>query len=288
MNIAEFEKIIDTPSSRRIHYAAMLPAFYDLVTSPYRANWAESFHLPPFREGETLEEALRRQEHDLATAAGFRVGMRILDVGCGIGGPALSIVQSTGAHITGLNIVPMHVDIARTKAAELGLERLTRFVVGDMADMPFPDVCFDGAFSFDAICHSPDKPATYAGIHRVLRPGAVFTGCDWVCADGLTAEEYEQWIEPVCAHAALPSVLSLTEVARHLDAAGFRVEICQDLAEQGDLTPNWRAFERAATTILAPRSPDHELLWRHATSTARAGQSGKFTIGYWLAHKPGR
>jgi sterol 24-C-methyltransferase len=285
MNITEFRQITSDPDSRRDHYTAMLPAFYDLVTSPYRVNWSESFHLPPFAPGETLPEALRRQEHALARAAGFGPGMRVLDVGCGIGGPALSIAEATQAHITGVNIVPMHVDIARAKAAEQDLNHLTRFVVGDMVELPFPDACFDGAFSFDAICHSPDKPATYAGIHRVLRPGAVFAGCDWLCADGLSAAEYEEWIEPICAHAALPSVLSLTQVGEALTAVGFRVEVCQDLAEQGDMTPNWLAFEQAAATIAAPRSPDRELLWQHATSTARGGRSGKFKIGYWLARK---
>ncbi|TDD98128.1 SAM-dependent methyltransferase [Actinomadura rubrisoli] len=286
MNITEFQRITADPGSRRAHYTAMVPAFYDLVTSPYRANWSESFHLPPFAPGETLAQAVRRQEHELARTAGFGPGMRILDVGCGIGGPALSIARATGAHVTGVNIVAMHIGVATAKAAEQGLEKLTRFTVADMVDLPFPDACFDGAFSFDAICHSPDKPATYAGVHRVLKPGAVFTGCDWLCADGLPPGEYARWIEPICAYAALPSVLSLGQLADHLVEAGFHLVFCVDLSERGDMEPNWRRFEDAAAAVPPPRDPDHELLWRHATSTARGGRSGTFKIGYWQARKP--
>jgi len=285
MDIQEFLRLVDDAAERRAHYATMLPAFYDLATSPYRANWGESFHLPPFGPGESLAEAMRRQERELARAAGFGPGMQVLDVGCGIGGPALSIANASGAHVTGVNIVPMHIDIARAKAAEQGLAHLTRFVVADMVDMPFPDTFFDGAFSFDAICHSPDKPATYEGIARVLKPGAVFAGCDWLCADGMSADEYREWIEPICRYAALPAVLSLSEVAGQLRDAGFDVDMCQDLAEGGDMTPNWQAFEDAAATIAAPRDPEHEVLWQHATTTARGGRAGKFKIGHWLARK---
>ncbi|WP_371096636.1 hypothetical protein [Streptomyces sanglieri] len=113
--------------------------------------------------------------------------------------------------------------------------------------------------------------------------GAVFAGCDWLCADGMTEAEYTEWIEPLCVYSALPSVLSLSELRQSLAVAGFTVSVCRDLAEVGNMEPNWRLFEEAGTTIPAPRSGTYELLWQHTVSTARAGHAGKFVVGTWSA-----
>ncbi|MFE0104868.1 class I SAM-dependent methyltransferase [Streptomyces sp. NPDC059009] len=278
-----YRDLVGDRVQRGERYEEMLPAFYSFATAAYRDNWADSFHLPPFHGPEGLGEALTAQEHRLADDAGFTHGMRLLDIGCGIGGPALSIARHTGAHVTGLNIVPAHIDLARERATEQQMDDATEFVVGDMMKLPFPDASFDGAFSFDAICHAPDKSAVYAEVARVLRPGAVFSGCDWLCADDLGAADYQRWIEPVCTYSALPGVLSPAQVAAGLTAAGFTVHHCHDLAESGDMAPNWELFERAAATITPPRTGAHELLWQHAVTTARAGRAGTFVVGTWHA-----
>ncbi|WP_285530254.1 SAM-dependent methyltransferase [Streptomyces lavendulae] len=284
---AEFTELVHTPTSRRDRYSEMLPAFYAIATDPYRGNWAESFHLPPFEGNEPLERALAEQEHRLARVAGLRAGKRVLDVGCGVGGPAISIAEYSGAHVTGVNIVPRHVEIATAKAASRGLQYVTDFRVADMMDLPFDEATFDAAFSFDAICHAPDKNTVYAQIARVLKPGGIFIGADWLCADDLTPDDYQQWIEPVCKYAALPSVLSLRQVVDGFTGAGFVVDDYCDLASRGDMSPNWRLFEHAAATIEAPRTPEKEFMYQHCLTTARAGQAGKLVIGYWCARRPG-
>lgn len=286
MDILEYKQMVADPTARRDNHKVMLPIFYSFATSAYRANWAESFHLPPFHGNSTLAQALIAQEHGLADKAGFRAGMRLLDIGCGIGGPALSIVTHCGAHVTGINIVPRHIEIAQGKARDSGLVHLLDFLTADMMFLPFPACSFDGAYSFDAICHAPDKARAYAEIARVLKPGAAFAGCDWLYADGLSEAEYQEWIEPVCASSALPAVLSLGQVAGALATAGFIVQDCHNLAEDGDMTPNWELFERAAATIPPPRSPAKEVLYQHTLSTSRAGRAGMFVIGTWLACKP--
>ncbi|MCX4546753.1 methyltransferase domain-containing protein [Streptomyces sp. NBC_01565] len=283
LDTAAYEAIVHAPGQRAARYEEMLPSFYSFATSAYRNNWADSFHLPPFHGPESLAEALAEQERRLADDAGFGPGMRILDIGCGIGGPALHIARHSGAHVTGVNIVAAHIDIARSRAREQDLEDQVSFVEGDMMRLPFPDASFDGAFSFDAICHAPDKKQAHREIARVLKPGAVFAGCDWLCADGMTEADYNEWIEPLCVYSALPSVLSLTELSQSLAEAGFAVSTCRDLAGVGDMEPNWRLFEESAETIPAPRSGTYELLWQHAVSTARAGRAGKFVVGTWSA-----
>ena len=57
-------------------------------------------------------QAIARHEHYLALQAGITENMKVLDVGCGVGGPAREIVKFTGAHVTGLNNNDYQIDRA--------------------------------------------------------------------------------------------------------------------------------------------------------------------------------
>lgn len=68
-----------------------------------RYGWGQSFHFAPRYFDEGIKESILRHEHFLASKLNVRPGDRILDVGCGVGGPARNIARFTGAHVTGLN-----------------------------------------------------------------------------------------------------------------------------------------------------------------------------------------
>ena len=57
--------------------------------------------------------------------------MKVLDVGCGVGGPAREIAKFTGAHVTGLNNNDYQIERATHYAAKEGLSNQTKFVKGD-------------------------------------------------------------------------------------------------------------------------------------------------------------
>ena len=57
--------------------------------------------------------------------------MKVLDVGCGVGGPAREIVKFTGCHVTGLNNNDYQIDRATKYAEKEGLSHLLKFVKGD-------------------------------------------------------------------------------------------------------------------------------------------------------------
>jgi sterol 24-C-methyltransferase len=57
--------------------------------------------------------------------------MKVLDVGCGVGGPAREIVKFTGAHVTGLNNNDYQIERATRYAAKEGLSHLLDFKKGD-------------------------------------------------------------------------------------------------------------------------------------------------------------
>ena len=160
-------------------YAAMVGTFYDLITDFYEYGWGQSFHFAPAKIGESLADALLCHQLFLGEAIGLRPGMKVLDVGCGIGGPQRALATKFGASIVGLNINEYQVQKCSTYNSEANLEHLCSVLHGDFMDIPVEDRSFDAAYHIEALAHAPDKTAAYAEILRVLRPGAVFAGYDW-------------------------------------------------------------------------------------------------------------
>jgi ubiquinone/menaquinone biosynthesis C-methylase UbiE len=109
---------------------------------------------------------------DLADRLPIERGARILDIGCGIGGPARYMATRFDCHVTGIDITPSFVETANKLTALLGLAQQVTFDRGDAQRMPYPDATFDGAYSQHVTMNVPDRPAFYAEAFRVLKPGA--------------------------------------------------------------------------------------------------------------------
>lgn len=67
--------------------------YYNLATDLYEYAWGESFHFCRFAYGEAFSRAIARHEHYLASSIGIKSEMKILDVGCGVGGPAPEVAK---------------------------------------------------------------------------------------------------------------------------------------------------------------------------------------------------
>lgn len=76
--------------------------YYDGATELYEFGWSSKFHFCRFYPGEAFEAALSRHEHYLSAQIGLKKGMKVLDVGCGIGGPARDLARFSGANIVGI------------------------------------------------------------------------------------------------------------------------------------------------------------------------------------------
>ena len=129
--------------ARQRHYARMVGDFYDLVTDFYEFGWGQSFHFAPRHRGESLAASLARHEFFLALRLGLRPGMRVLDVGCGVGGPMRAITRFSGARIVGINASSYQIrrGLEQTRAA--GLDHLCEFRHGDFMEIPPDDGPYD-------------------------------------------------------------------------------------------------------------------------------------------------
>jgi len=105
-------------------------------------------------------------------ATGAPDGATILEVGCGPGHLANLMAGKYGLDVTGLDLDPDMIELARANAErQLVGERRPSFVVGDVAALPFPDATFDRVVSTLSMHHWADPVAGSAEIGRVLKPG---------------------------------------------------------------------------------------------------------------------
>jgi hypothetical protein len=115
-------------AQRQKNYMQMVNHFYDVVTDFYEYGWGHSFHFACRFSGEGFQESLRRSEYLLALKLGLKPGMRVLDIGCGIGGPMRSIVRFSGATVVGVNNNDYQIKRGRRINQSMGLSHLCDFV----------------------------------------------------------------------------------------------------------------------------------------------------------------
>jgi len=149
--------------------------YYDGATELYEFAWAQSFHFSRFNKGEAFNASLARHEHYLSSKMGLKPGMRVLDVGCGVGGPAREIARFADVNIVGLNNNAFQVGRATKYVKDLGLEEQIQFVKGDFMKLAeqFGENSFDAVYAIEATCHAPTWEGVYGEIFKVLKPGGV-------------------------------------------------------------------------------------------------------------------
>lgn len=119
----------------------------------------------------------------LAALAGIGPESQVLDVCCGLGGPARYLAQTHGCRVTGIDLTDSRVAGAEALSALVGLSERVSFVCGNALEMPFGDAAFDVVISQEAFCHVPDKPRLIAECSRVLKPGGRMAFTDILATD---------------------------------------------------------------------------------------------------------
>jgi len=98
----------------------------------------------------------------------------MLDIGCGIGGAARFIHHQYGARVSGVDLTPEYIEVARALNEKLGIGDALDLRVASALELPFEDQSFDGALTMHVAMNIKDRPKLYAEAARVLKPGAIF------------------------------------------------------------------------------------------------------------------
>ncbi|CAN6371692.1 unnamed protein product [Urochloa humidicola] len=186
--------------------------------------------------GETLRESIKRFEHFIALQLGLRKGMKILDVGCGIGGPLREIARFSSAEITGLNNNSYQISRAKELISSAGLTEKCNFIKGDFMNMPFPDNFFDAAYAIEATIHAPDPLGAYREIYRVLKPGQYFALDELCLTDKFdpTNSKHRKVKAEIELGSGLPDIRSTRQCVQAMKDAGFEVVFAKDLADDSE------------------------------------------------------
>ena len=160
------------------------------ILDKLRAEGADLDHL--------TEDVLQAHDQDhygglaandiLAARAGIEADAAVLDICCGLGGPARYLAQNLGCQVTGLDLTESRVAGARRLTAMCGLEGRVDFTCGNALDLPFEDKGFDVVIAQEAFCHIPDKDRLIYEATRVLKPGGRIVFTDILATNATTPE----------------------------------------------------------------------------------------------------
>ena len=184
--------------------------------------------------------------------------LKVLDVGCGIGGPMRNICKFTGADVTGLTLNQYQVDRGNELCnldPQLGTGRC-RSVQGDFMKMPFKESTYDAAYAIEATCHAPDRVGVYGEIYRVLKPGSVFACYEWCMTDNFDPnnEEHLRMKKQIEEGDGLPDICHTSVCLEAMKKAGFEILDERDIALEDygaghggkpwmlPLLPSWNPF----------------------------------------------
>ncbi|CAN8240139.1 unnamed protein product [Cochlearia groenlandica] len=278
--------------------------FYNLVTDIYEWGWGQSFHFSPSLPKISDKDATRIHEELASDLIIAKPGHKILDVGCGVGGPMRAIASHSKANIVGITINEYQVNRAKLHNRKAGLDSLCDVVCGNFLNMPFDDNTFDGAYSIEATCHAPKLEEVYAEIYRVMKPGSLFVSYEWVTTDKYREEEqgHVAVIQGIERGNALPGLRRYSDIAETAKRVGFEVVEEKDLAKP-PAKPWWKrlkmgriAYWRNHVVVvvlcgigIAPKGTVdvHEMLFKTAHYLTRGGESGIFTPMHMiLCRKP--
>ena len=157
----------------------------------------------------------------------LKAGQQVLDVGCGIGGPARVAASLSDCNVTGIDLVADYIEAAQSLNDLTGLAKKVSCQVGNALDMPFDDAAFDAAFSIHVAMNIKDREGLYGEIARVLKPGAVFCAYDVMkTGDGDLA-----YPVPWAGGPEVSFLVTPDEMKDLLDQAGFEVEMTAPKAD---------------------------------------------------------
>jgi 27-O-demethylrifamycin SV methyltransferase len=212
---------------------------YDAFADLLDQVWGENLHHGYWEDASddaSLEEATDRLTDRLSAMLTIEPGARLLDLGCGIGEPAIKLATAHDIEVVGVSISERQVRRANERAADIGLADRLSFQLADAMDLPFPDGSFDIVWAMESIHHMPDRWHVLRQAARVLRPGGQVAIADFLLVpgpDGGTPDP-ERVRE---ASKGVLSVVGLDEYLHQIREAGLVPQATDDVSAH--TRPSW-------------------------------------------------
>jgi phosphoethanolamine N-methyltransferase len=251
----------------------------DAMQALLQIIWGEGFLSP----GGAAEVARLLEGSDIS-------GCSVLDIGCGLGAIDELLVATYGAaDVVGIDVDPSLLAAMRIRVDRAQLTGRIRGVQVEAGPLPFADCEFDVVFSKDSLVQIPDKPAIFAEVLRVLRPGGRFIASDWLRGGG--PEYSAEMLEFFRLEGIAYNMVTLAESAADLRAAGFQDVEIRDRHDwylalaQGELEAMEGELNAIIVHRIGPQRARHFIdNWRQLLVVLRRGE---LRPGHLKAVKPG-
>ena len=142
----------------------------------HRATWAAGDY-------DQIAQGIKAVADHVVRSGRIRAGEMVLDVACGTGNTAL-MARARNAVVTGLDLTPELLEIAKKRAAEEGYVDIT-WKAGDAEDLPFPDGTFDIVVSSCGLMFAPDQQKVASEVARVTKRGGRIAIQAWTRESGV-------------------------------------------------------------------------------------------------------
>jgi ubiquinone/menaquinone biosynthesis C-methylase UbiE len=161
----------------------------------------------------------RQASEDFVTQMELEEQSLVLDVGCGLGGPARFVAASFGCSVTGIDLTHEYVDTGNIISNWVGLDKKVILQQGSAMALPFPDGQFDAAYMMHVGMNISDKKSLFSQIFKILKPGGKFGVYDVMQLQ----EGGIDYPVPWAASAKTSSLASPERYQRLLEQSGFTI-----------------------------------------------------------------
>ena len=264
--------------SQKIGQASEVGEYDEAMQTLLQLVWGDGFLSP----GGAEEVARLLEGSDIS-------GKHVLDIGCGLGAvDELLVTRHRAGSVLGIDVDPAMLAKMEVRMRRAGLAERIGTLRVEPGPFPLPAESFDVVFSKDSVVQIPDKPALFAEVWRVLRPGGQLIASDWL--RGGEGEYSPEMLEFFRIEGIAYNMASLAQSAEMLRRAGFTSVEVRDrhdwylaLAERelASMQGAWRPL--MLERIGAERTEHFIANWRQLVVVLRRGE---LRPGHLKATKP--